>query len=76
MSAMKAIFTELQELDMEVDFNNRDDLFYLVIDARLSNFKLSPLMCKAVLGSIEDNESFLDLLALDEFVSAMEWHIA
>ena len=74
MSAMKEIFTELEELNVEVNFNNRDDLYDMAVDMRLAGVKLSLLMCKAILGSVEDNE-FFDLMDSDEFVSAMEWHI-
>lgn len=75
MSAMKALYTELEELNVEVDFNNRDDIYDLVVDMRLGGVKLSPLMCRAVVGCLEDDAAIQSLVWNDEFVSALEWHI-
>ena len=74
MGAYKTLDIELQELDAEVDFNKRDDVFDLVIDSKLSNVKLSPLMLKVIVSHINEYPHLQPLMWLPEFVEAMDWH--
>lgn len=74
MGVYKTLDIELQELDMEVDFTNRDDIFDLVIDSKLSNVKLSPLMLKAIVSQINEYPHLQPLMWFREFIEAMDWH--
>ena len=76
MGAVKAIYTELQELDAEVDFANTDDVFDLVIDTKLSGVKLSDLMRKFIIENIYENVRLQPLMWNEEFVTSLEWHYA
>lgn len=76
MGAVKAIYTELQELDAEVDFSNADDVFDLVIDSKLSGVKLSDLMRKFIIENIYENVRLQPLMWNEEFVTSLEWHYA
>lgn len=76
MGAVKAIYTELQELDAEVNFANADDVFDLVIDTKLSGVKLSDLMRKFIIENIYENVRLQPLMWNEEFVTSLEWHYA
>lgn len=76
MGAVKAIYTELQELDAEVDFSNADDVFDLVIDSKLSGVMLSDLMRKFIIENIYENVRLQPLMWNEEFVTSLEWHYA
>jgi hypothetical protein len=76
MGVYKTLDIELQELDMEVNFSNKDDLFDLVIDSKLSNVKLSDLMRKCVVSNIYENVHLQPLMWNEEFVTSLEWHYA
>lgn len=78
MGAVKAIALELEELDVDVNFDNADDLFDLVIDTQLSNHMLSPLMVEMIWGVLRTNcnkNNPIDRLwDSQEFLDGMAWH--
>ena len=74
MGIMKTIAIELEELDAEVDFNNFDDLFDLVIDTQLAGVKLSPTMLQYIQHSMTESVHLMSLMGLPEFADAIEWH--
>jgi len=74
MGIMKTIAIELEELDAEVDFNNFDDLFDLVIDTQLAGVKLSPTMLQYIVHSINEYPHLQGLRVNDEFRGAFDWH--
>lgn len=73
MGAMKQIDIELQDMDVEVDFGNYDDIFDLIVDARLTNTFLSPLLLSYVVSRLDDDERLNGLYESIEFVEAFEW---
>ena len=73
MGAMKQIDIELQDMDVEVDFGNYDDIFDLIVDARLTNTFLSPLLLSYVVSRLDDDERLNGLYESIEFVEALEW---
>ena len=73
MGAMKQIDIELQDMDVEVDFGNYDDIFDLIVDARLTNTFLSPLLLSYVVSRLDDDERLGNLYQSAEFVEALEW---
>lgn len=73
MGAMKQIDIELQDMDVEVDFDNYDDIFDLIVDARLTNTFLSPLLLSYVVSRLDDDERLNGLYESIEFVEALEW---
>ena len=73
MGAMKQIDIELQDMDVEVDFGNYDDIFDLIVDARLTNTFLSPLLLSYVVSRLDDDERLNCLYESIEFVEALEW---
>lgn len=78
MGAMKAIDIELQEFDFAYcDLSNRDDVFDLIVDAQLTDTKLSKLLLRAVrFYLVEDSYRDGPLSSLwlsDEFVKALSW---
>lgn len=75
MGALKAIDIDLQAMDNDIDFTNRDDIFDIVVDACLANYKLSMPTLKAVAAFVFDTR--LDDFALyncEEFADAFMWH--
>jgi len=74
MGIMKAIAIELEELEAEVDFDNADDLFDLVIDTQLAGVKLSPTMLQYIVHSINEYPHLQWLRVNDEFRGAFDWH--
>jgi len=78
MGVMKEIDIELQELDFAYcDLSNRDDVFDLIVDAELTETKLSKLLLQAVRYYLVE-DSFRDgplasLWLSDEFVKALSW---
>jgi hypothetical protein len=74
MGIMKTIAIELEELDAEVDFDNADDLFDLVIDTQISNHKLSKVILQYIVHSINDYPHLQWLRMNDEFRGAFDWH--
>ena len=73
MGFMKTIDIELQDIDVEVDFDNYDDIFDLIVDARLTNTFLSPLLLSYVVSRLDDDERLNSLYESIEFVEALEW---
>ena len=73
MGFMKTIDIELQDMDVEVDFDNYDDIFDLIVDARLTNTFLSPLLLSYVVSRLDDDERLNGLYESIEFVEALEW---
>jgi len=73
MGAMKTIDIELQDMDIEVDFDNYDDIFDLIVDARLTNTFLSPLLLSYVVSRLNDSERLGKLYDSVEFFEALEW---
>ena len=73
MGAVKAIATELFELNVNVDFKNPDDVFDLVVDMQLCNRKLSPFMVE-VIWPYMGISSLERLWDSQEFLDAMAWH--
>lgn len=73
MGFMKTIDIELQDMDVEVDFDNYDDIFDLIVDARLTNTFLSPLLLSYVVSRLDDDERLNSLYESIEFVEALEW---
>jgi hypothetical protein len=74
MGIYKTLDIELQELDMEINFTNRDDLFDMVIDSKLSGVKLSDLMRKLIVNNIHQYVHLQPLMWNEEFVTSLEWH--
>jgi hypothetical protein len=74
MGVYKEIDIELQELDMDVDLNNRDDLFDLVVETKLSNVKLSRNILKVILTNVFSNDRLRSLAHNEEFDDALGWH--
>jgi hypothetical protein len=74
MGIMKTIAIELEELDADVDFDNADDLFDLVIDTQLAGVKLSPTMLQYIVHSINEYPHLQWLRVNDEFRNAFDWH--
>jgi hypothetical protein len=74
MGIMKTIAIELEELDAEVDFDNADDLFDLVIDTQLAGVKLSPTMLQYIVHSINEYPHLQGLRVNDEFRNSFDWH--
>jgi hypothetical protein len=74
MGIMKTIAIELEELDAEVDFDNADDLFDLVIDTQLAGVKLSPTMLQYIVYSINEYFHLQWLRVNDEFRNSFDWH--
>jgi hypothetical protein len=74
MGIMKTIAIELEELDAEVDFDNADDLFDLVIDTQISNHKLSKVILQYIVHSINEYPHLQWLRVNDEFRGAFDWH--
>ena len=74
MGVYKEIDIELQELDMDVDLNNRDDLFDLVVETKLSNVKLSRNILKVILTNVFSNDRLRSLAFNEEFDDALGWH--
>ena len=73
MGFMKTIDIELQDMDVEVDFDNYDDIFDLIVDARLTNTFLSPLLLSYVVSRLDDDERLNGLYESIEFVEALDW---
>lgn len=74
MGIFKTIDTELQELNFDyIDLANSEDIFDVVIDAKLSNHKLIPVLVQLIDFNINKFE-YSWLKNNDEFVSALEWH--
>lgn len=74
MGIYKDLDIELQELDMEIDFTNRDDLFDLVVDSKLAGVKLSRYMLRFVLANIFGDDRLSSLAFNEEFDDALGWH--
>ena len=73
MGFMKTIDIELQDMNVEVDFDNYDDIFDLIVDAQLTNTFLSPLLLSYVVSRLDDDERLNGLYESIEFVEALEW---
>lgn len=81
MGAMKDIDIELQDFNCDgYSLSNADDVFDLVVDAQLTNRKLSALLLSAIRYYLAE-DSYTDgplarLWLNGEFRDALEWHSA